>query len=918
MMPKDAPKQADAAAPGVQDWIEKFNKAKGWKPLEPPASGEDLMLTPQNRFEEALARSTSDAMDANNALRQAQRRVDAIRTRLEDMPDGAQKERAELALEQAEDAHAQAVVAYQKARDLEVKQGTRLRQITEVEQDLDQDLGQAVQRVNDLQDALAAQNVNPYDAVAAEKRETDYLIVQQMRDNVAKDIEKARAEVFTMIKVEGGKRVERKYATICTEEYMILHAMLDEAMLIYLTGDPQAAIKALVAVREQMFLYRSARTGATIIEQEEAAFDPRLSGPLGAIDGQISWLRVVGLIAAADELQAESNRLRRGILETQTNAPETVYSSHWDEVKAHLDVVEDKVEDAKVCVDLSQDIHRCGNTLRAMEAPAKADALEADLRALDNDPFLGVRRQILAGILREAETEIRLLRRAQAAAENVDISALTAQLQKLRADYDAALAKNNKSIPQEALDEIEMKLSAAQQLVDSQSVDALTLAKEYLDEVEAYEGSVTQNAKVFDDIIQKLKKVNKILARLQGKYGAYEMTRTISLKSRVESFEGSYMSKDPVTAADVLDVIWNEAGVLKADAGKCKAAYDACAKAAKAVQKQIDALSKLLAKNPIHGVEISGYFGRFISDLAEARRIADERDEVSLERADEMLAQLQIDLVEAVGLAAKFNKSKSINAMSGDEQAAWNKLKKDTFLAQKKENSREAQQKLFQTEYTAVKDMFTKLVKAFNALNMDASDLEITVQEIDSLKAQANASGDYEEPLKRLAELKQDARRHTATAGDMAAFKKLNVATATTECAVKLRAFTKAVLDLEGAIKKAGTVEDLLSRDGNTRISNAEVKTYLQTVAGFVRDADIAALETNGKLMQAALDGGDNPRPPREAALSALRSLTGALQANAPLAHYQKQPFTGGNPELEAAMAALPRLEIKLLTAVPK
>ena len=192
------------------------------------------------------------------------------------------------------------------------------------------------------------------------------------------------------------------------------------------------------------------------------------------------------------------------------------------------------------------------------------------------------------------------------------------------------------------------------------------------------------------------------------------------------------------------------------------------------------------------------------------------------------------------------------------------------------------------------------------------------MQEIDSLKAQANASGDYEEPLKRLAELKQDARRHTATAGDMVAFKKLNVATATTECAVKLRAFTKAVLDLEGAIKKAGTVEDLLSRDGNTRISSAEVKTYLQTVAGFVRDADIAALETNGKLMQAALDGGDNPRPPREAALSALRSLTGALQANAPLAHYQKQPFTGGNPELEAARAALPRLEIKLLTAVPK
>jgi hypothetical protein len=918
MMPKDAPKQAAAAAPSVQDWIEKFNTAKGWKPLGPAASKEVLMVTPHNRFEEALARSTSDAMEANNALRQAQRRADAIRNSLEDMPEGAQKERAEQALEQAEEAHAQALVAYQKARELEVKQGTRLRQITEVEEDLDQDLGQAVQRVSDLQDALATQTVDPYAAIEAGEKEKEFLILQQMRDDVAKDIEKARSEVFTMIKVEGSTRTERKYATICPEEYKILHAMLDEAMLIYLTGDPQAAMKAIVATREQMFLYRSARTGAIIIEQQEAAFDPRLSGPLGAIDGQISWLRFVGLTAAADELEAESIRLRRSILETQNNAPETVYASHWGEVKAHQDVVEDKVEDAKTCVHLTEDIYRCGKTLRAMEAPAKADALEVDLRGLDNDPYLGVRRQILQGILRQAETEIRLLRRAQAAAENVDISALTGQLQTLQASYDAAVKKKNKSIPEEALEEIEMKLSAAQQLIESESVDALRLAKEYLDEVGAYESSVTQNAKVFDDIIRKLKLVNKELARLQSKYGAYEATRTVSLKSRVEKFEGSYKSQDPVESARALFAMSTEAGVLKADVRRCKAAYDACAKVAKAVQGKIDALSKLMSKNPIHGVEISGYFGAFVNDLAEARRIADERDEVSLERAGEMLVQLQIDLDEAVGLAAKFNKSKSSNAMSGSEKGAWIKLREDTVRGQQKEEAREAQQKLFETEYTAVKAMFTKLVQAFTALNMDASDLEIALHEIAGLKAQAKASGDYEEPLKRLAELKQEARRHTATAGDMASFKKLDVEKAAADCASKLRAFTRAVVGLEGEIAKVGDVADLLSSDGNTRISSAEVKSYLQTVAGFVRDTDLAALETNGKLMQQALDAGDNPRPPREAALSALRSLTGALQGNAPLAHYRKQPFTGVNPELEAAMAALPRLEIKLLTAVPK
>lgn len=918
MMPKDAPKQAAPTAPSVQDWIEKFNKAKGWKPLDPAAPKEQLMVTPYNRFEEALTRSTADAMEANNALRQAQRRIDALSTGIEEMSEGAQKERAELELEQAKEAHAQALVAYRKARELEVKQGTRLRQITEIEEDLDQDLAQAAQRVSDLQDALTAQNVDPYAAIEADERDREFLILQQMRDGVAKDIEKALSEVFTMIKVAGGTRTERKYATICPEEYKILHAMLDEAMLIYLTGDPQAAMKAIVATREQMFLYRSARTGGIIIEQQEAAFDPRLSGPLGAIDGQISWLRFVGLTAAADELEAESIRLRRAIIETQNNAPETVYATHLEEVEAHQVVVEAKVKDAKTCVDLTEDIHRCGKTLRAMEAPAKADALEGDLRGLDNDPYLGVRRLMLQGILRQGEAEIRLLRRAQAAAENVDISALTGQLQTLRASYDAAVKKKNKSIPKEALEEIEMKLSAAQQLIESESVDALRLAKEYLDAVGAYEGSVTQNAKVFDDIIATLKRVNKKLARLQSKYGAYEANRTVSLKSRVEKFEGSYKSKNPVEAHRALEAMWDEAGVLKADVRRCKATYDACAKAAKAVQGQIDALSKLMAKNPIHGVKISGYFGAFVSDLAEARRIADERDEVSLERAGEMLAQLQIDLDEAVGLAAKFNKSKSSNAMSGGEKGAWIKLRQDTVRGQQKEEAREAQQKLFETEYTAVKALFTKLVKAFTLSNMDASDLEIALHEIAGLKAQTKASGDYEEPLKRLAELKQDASRHTATVADMASFKKLDVEKAAADCASKLRAFTRAVMGLEGEIDKVGDVGDLLSSDGNTRISSAEVKSYLQTVAGFVRDTDLAALETNGKLMQQALDAGDNPRPPREAALSALRSLTGALQGNGPLAHYRKQPFTGGNPELEVAMAALPRLEIKLLTAVPK
>lgn len=917
----------DVTPTTVQGWIEKFNKVKGWKPLKPPSSDKDLMATPLNRFAEAHAKANSDALEANSAKLQAQSKMDALQQAVDAQDDPAEKERAEAALETAKDAYEAAKAADKTARDVRNKMATKLVTLTEVEKDLDKDLMDASGRVAALQDQLEQQAGDPFAQVPKEQRESDFKLVEAMRNMVAGNIERVRGEVFSMVKIVDGAKIERSYAAICPEEYKILHAMLDEAMLIYLTGDVDAAKAKITATTDQLNVFRSARTGATIIENQEDAFDSRLTLPMGAIDGQLSWLRTVGFTPCADDKKHSLEALRALIEETQRNTPEKVFDFHKDAVAELVQEVELEVEDAKFCVETTKRILKQIATLRAMDAPVTADLLSAELDAVENPTFMQIRRTGLDRLEMKWMTEIGNLKKLQAAQEQINVERLNTQLEDLQAKYDdmfktSGLFKGNrkdKKVPKEALDELEMKLLAARQLLETDSVDALKLAKEYLDDLESFETSLSDNSVSFDYVIIRLGLVNKKLDRLKTKYAAYEAVRTVDLAARVKKFEETYASKNPVKSHLEIAELYDEAVLVKDDARACHAAYKECEKLAKTVTSEIKSLSKSMADSKIGDVEISGYYGKYVDDLAEAQRVADERDKASLSRANTLLIQLVSDIQDTTAVALKRWAKGSRDALNGSELAVWTALKTDCVSGQEKENSREENKKIFDTERDALKPKFQKLIEAFSKLNLDTSELDVALTEIDGLKATTKVSGDYEAAIERLKELKADLERHSKTAVEIKALSKLDAAAATAACADKLRGFVSAVKGFDKVIEKVGDVGELVATGSGDAITGSDVKTYLDTVAGLLRDADIKKLEDNGKLLQKAIDTtGSDPRPPREAALSALRTLTGALQANAPLAHFRNQPFTSGTPELDIAVQALSRLEVKLLTAIPK
>lgn len=925
-MPNDSD-TLDVVPDSISGWIEKFNKVKGWKPLDAPSSGKNLKLTPIRRFEEAHAKASSGVLEANSAKVQAQKKVDALQQAVDAQDDPAKKALAEDALEAAKDAFEAAKAADKTARELRNKMATKLVTLTKVEEDLDKDLREVSARVAALQDQLEEQSDDPFAKVPKKERNSDFELVQAMRNLVASNIEKARAEVFKMTKVVDGDKIERSYAVICPEEYQILHAMLDEAMLTYLTGDVEGAKAGINATTDQLNLFRNARTGATIIESRDDAFDTRLSLPLARIEGQISWLRTLGFKPCADEVKHSLDDLRSLIDETQKNTPDTVFDTHEDAVEELAKTVQLQADDAAFCVETTKRILKQIATLRAMDAPATADVLSAELDRVENPTFLRLRRSELDGLEMKWATETEKLKKLQAAQEQINVEKMNKQLMDLRVKYAEMFkssgwqkgAIKDKKVPKEALSELEMKLSAAEQLLQTDSIDALKLAKAYLDDVESFETSLAENSDKFNSIITQLGLVNKKLDRLTSKYGAYEAGRTVELAARVKTFENTYAAKNPVNSYAEIGGLLDEAVALKNDARARAAEFKECETLAKSVAAEIKALSKAMANSTIGDVQIAGYYGRFVDDLAKVRETADARDEASLDHAKTELIKLVSDIQSTTAVALKRWAEGSRDALSGQELTTWTALKTDCVKGQEKENSREANKKIFDTESDAVKAELKKLLAKFSELNLDSSELDLALKEIASLKATTKVSGDYDDAIKRLEKLKDDVATYATTADEIGTLSKLNAAAATKDCAEKLRSFVAAVKGFDKVIEKVGDVGELVATGSGEAITATDVKAYLDTVAGLVRDADVKKLEDNGALLQKALDtAGSDPRPPREAALSALRTLTGALQANAPLAHFRTQPFTGGTPELDIAVQTLSRLEIKLLTAIPK
>jgi cardiolipin synthase len=99
-----------------------------------------------------------------------------------------------------------------------------------------------------------------------------------------------------------------------------------------------------------------------------------------------------------------------------------------------------------------------------------------------------------------------------------------------------------------------------------------------------------------------------------------------------------------------------------------------------------------------------------------------------------------------------------------------------------------------------------------------------------------------------------------------------------------------------------------------TMLSVAQ-REIMMTTPYFVPDAAIKGLRSTTKLLAKNTSLSPEGRELRETALGHVRLINGRLRASAPIKHFRAQTFAS-DATLDTALAALDRLQIKLLTAL--
>jgi len=927
MMPKDAVTKDLPAE--ITAWIDAFNKARGWRTLSAPKpDGVRLMKTPEHRFTERHQQATAEVAEAFSELRQIQRKVEAVRAQAEALDPGDARARVEVHLERFEDQEANAKAEYQAKRALQQRRALYVQQLSDIESDLRSDLTGTRRQIDALEERVEGQADDP----TATMDKDVYRQFQWAHDGARDNIEHARAQIVEMEKAGDGG-VIRSYAAINVTEYKILYGMLEKAMLTFRLGDVDGATAIIRDTNKKLGEFRAARTEMKI-HRELDSFDSRLESELDQIRANIGTMRSGGFAAAADKYETANRVLVAKIQQLHKTSPDTVYDTFSQTVSGQA------IESAQAAGGVREYLKyhaRIMDQIKSLRVVGSAAAAAADLHqdALERHvpgENVGTEIYTIKGRLDAILADLKILRGVAMRAENIDVEALNGQLAGLKAGYDemfkhkrdgtirtqkdsqtqkAKGVKKDRKIPREALDEIELKLLAADQLLASNSVDAVREAQQYLDEVQSFAKSVGEEPDDYKLIASQMKDASERIARMATKYAAYEIARRMDLKARQEKFEGAYRGQSPEMSKDQSNQLFIEAKALKVEVQGLAGLYNQFGNDAKKADKLVANLGKRISEFQIGDVAIEGYHGQFVNQLRDARSTADDRDEASLKTAQKDVTGIIESLEEQIAVVKK-RAGADRSVLDGAELAVWSALKSDAVAGQLHQNEIAVKQAEFNDKQAALSDKIDGLVKRFKELKLDPTDVEVAKQRIDALKKEMAASDDYDDALSRLAALDAEAARMDATATEMADFKALGVDKAARQCTDNIRSFTQNVSDFINVIKATGDVAAELA------LSEGDLRDYLKTVSSAIKDSDLTALEANAKTLAAATVLDKPTRQARESALATVRSMMAALQDYAPVLHYRLQPFTAGDPAYYAALKALPRLEIKLLTAIAR
>lgn len=915
----------------VTDWIAAFNRAKGWETLrQNPATPKatDLRKSPKRQLAQEMAarlgggdkQALTDAISQDDlALQDLERQVagagpgddiTALQAQLEQLRTNLSEKRANLAIVE--------------------KIERRLAQLLLIEGNLPADLKKVREDNVALRERAEEAGLDP--SAMDPKQLAGF---RRAHVDMQKNIDNARAEVMVVTTDATGKT--RSYAIISSQEYKVLYGLLEQSLLVLQTEGVDKAFQKILEVQTLLGSYRSARTGgiantAPPSPIEESGLEPRFRLANELIDG----IRQRGLTATANGLQAGCDDLYRDV-EAAVLAKEVgIKEGYLDLIEVIIAGARRSRDDAVVVQSVVAAVNTDIATLTANGHPA--DEPRTLLANFLRDAGAQSQTSITVGRAHELAATVRQTLKEATDTElekaglnrdvmRADVDDLGARFEKFfshniitgnirtQTDTKSQEKKNvraNKDIPRAALDEIDLQLMAARQLLDSDSVEALKTADGYLTGVKTFISTIEDDPKVYAHLEDGFKKIESAIKKLESDYPLYLPGDRLDLMAKLTELRtGQYTRPQDAVQADS-DLLATRVDDLKTEMKRLQARKRALAKTADDVDKLIKDIGKVL-KGKKAFVDLDGYYGPEVERMMEVRDQIAERTEQSLDQAESAITTMKANLLLALESARNWA------AKKGLDEAGISAL--DTLLADAREGQTAhdldmAAKKDFESAVKKLGSDISSVKKKLEKLKADPAELMTLESDHTALKADVEKTGKFASGVERAAALQSRVTQVRDDAVSAAEVLDAGLADAAAAC----------VDAVDGFVAKLDTfVADVIVPAGEGDAGNefdtfekAKIQSFFTKLAQSVRGTGTDALKTNAAIVADRSAGIPARKKAREVALSELRKLMALFDAFPPMLHFRSHPFATKDASTRAASArqAMPRLEMRLLTAI--
>jgi hypothetical protein len=921
----------------TRDWIARFNNAKGWKTLVVPSpkapGGGKLKATSEGHFRDRL-KAVGDKDEIDKNLAADRKELNELRVNLLDEKDEAKK--AEI--QEEIDALLQKISDGEASLELIALLTERLDRIKEVEADLPAD----VQKVEDEIERLRGYLDAPTDTIkknAKTPTEDELARFRDFHSLVEGNVDKARNEVMTLTRETDTGTLSRNVAVINKSEYKILTGLLEQSIMLMQLGRMDLALARVQQAADLLVEYRTARTGADPIEEADT-LHPKLDGPIMDTESMISVLRTGKHTAAADILQKALDELKnkvKGAINAKVGKIEETFLKPCQEL----------AEAAKADVRILNQIKELLAEARQMAAVMRANGHEVRPDRIERGIALYAPEADMTANLKTARelndyAKARLDKSLDQDLDEAKVNPeeLKKKLADLQQRYDALFKqdkqgnmkmikdtqtgllkgdKKNSDLPRETLREIELRILAAEQFLQSQSVDALKEANKALSGTEVFMNNIDKYPDMYDTFRLWYVDLDKKLGKLASKFPLYEVGKRADLKIVLDKLKEDYMTQPQATVLQRTKTLEADIETYSTLVTRLQSEKRALDKLADGIEKQCDGIGKLLKDNKITcgGKPFDKYEGSLRTDLEEIRADITMRTEESLKRARGGLVDLQDKVDEAERVVEKFGTDRK--GMRPNDKSAAESFIRDAGKARDNREANEARKKDFENGVSALEKKLKELGKLLKEVRAETSEFDAIESELSTLKKTAKADHMYIEALDKLALLE---RREVRLTGQTQNAKRIVDATlpdAARMVTTMIREFRTAVGGFYDTVLYPAANDKATKKnafDAGT-FDAAKIKAFLNSIVVAIPDSALTDLE---KATASTVDTGlSKPaqKDARKTALKALRQLMAVMDGFKPVMHFRTNPFSASAAnKFGAARQALPRLELRLLTAI--